>query len=242
MMNIFESWLVGDTIAKHGLFQSDAPEQSRKALMLAIEKKIAIMLSVIQIKDGTIICYGDTTLARLTGKNGYTCHLEKKDLATLTYLKTDEPILTLQEALEIVQGKVPLLINIINTSCFTDTEKLVVEHLSGYKGQYAFMSVNPITVQYLRKTCPDHFVGIKVVDFHEKKYCGFKTKKLKKLKYNKICDPQFICYNAKLLPNKYVKKYSNIPLLCYHVKTNEEYLEKIQYCDNIIIDGFVPKI
>ena len=107
-------------------------------------------------------------------------YLEKKDLATLTYLKTDEPILTLQEALEIVQGKVPLLINIINTSCFTDTEKLVVEHFSGYKGQYAFMSVNPITVQYLRKTCPDHFVGIKVVDFHEKKYCGFKTKKLKK--------------------------------------------------------------
>lgn len=241
-MNIFESWIVGDTIAKHGLFETEIPEQSKSAILRAIKEKMAIMLSVIQIKDGTIICFSDTTLARLTGENGYTCHLEKKDLERITYLKTKEHILTFAQVLELVQGKVPLLINVINTTCYPGTEKLVLEALKNYNGDVAFMSVNPVTVKYLRENCPDKFVGIKVVEFHEKKYCGFKTKKLQKLKYNKVCNPQFICYNAKMIPNKQAKKYRELPLLCYHVKTNDEYLNKLQYCDNIIIDGFIPQI
>lgn len=242
MTNIFESWLVGDSIAKHGLFNEDRPEQSKSAIQEALKEKMSIMISVLEIKDGTLICFSDTTLARLTGKNGYTCHLEKKDLNETTYLNSDEKILTLEEVLSMVHGQVPLLINVINTSCYPCAEKKIGEFLSSYKGEYAFMSVNPVTVQYLRQTYPNIYCGIKIVQFHAKKYCGFKSKKMLKLKYNKICDPQFICYNATLLPNKFVKKYKDLPLLCYNVKTNEEYLNKIQICDNIIIDGFVPKI
>ncbi len=241
-MNIFESWIVGESIAKHGLFNEEQPEQSKPAILAAIKEKMAIMLSVIEIKDGTLICFSDTTLARLTGQCGYTCHLEKKDLANITYLKSTEPIVTLEDMLNTISGKVPVLINVINTSCQPSAEKKIVALLKNYKGQYAYTSVNPVTVEYLRKTCPDVFVGIKVVEFRAKKYCGFKTKKLLKMKYNKVCDPQFVLYNAKLLPSKYTKKYKHLPLLCYNVKTNDDYLEKIQYCDNIILDGFVPKI
>ena len=38
------------------------------------------------------------------------------------------------------------------------------------------------------------------------------------------------------------KKYKKLPLLAWTVQSQEEYLNVVKYCDNVIFEGFEPKI
>ena len=58
----------------------------------------------------------------------------------------------------------------------------------------------------------------------------------------KIAGADFIMYEAKTLPNRFVRKYKKLPLLAWTVKSQEEYLRVVKYCDNVIFEGFDPKI
>ena len=65
---------------------------------------------------------------------------------------------------------------------------------------------------------------------------------LKKMLLNKVAQPNFIAYEAEHLPNRYVRKFNNLPLLAWTVRSQEEYMRVVKYCDNIIFENFEPKI
>ena len=58
----------------------------------------------------------------------------------------------------------------------------------------------------------------------------------------KVSQPHFISYEASTLPNRFVRKYKTLPLLAWTVRSQEEYLKVIKFCDNIIFEGFEPKL
>ena len=58
----------------------------------------------------------------------------------------------------------------------------------------------------------------------------------------KVACPDFIAYEANSLPNRFVKKYKQLPLIAWTVKSQEEYLKVVKYCDNVIFENFEPKI
>ena len=58
----------------------------------------------------------------------------------------------------------------------------------------------------------------------------------------KVSKPDFISYDAKNLPNRFVAKYKKLPLLAWTVKSQSEYLEVVKHCDNVIFENFEPKI
>ena len=60
--------------------------------------------------------------------------------------------------------------------------------------------------------------------------------------YIKKFDINFISYEAKHLPNRFVNKYRNLPLLAWTIRTQSEYMKVIKHCDNIIFEGFTPTI
>ena len=63
------------------------------------------------------------------------------------------------------------------------------------------------------------------------------------MKLNKrVSEPHFINYEASALPNKYVKKYKDLPLLAWVVRSKEEYLKVVKFCDNIVFENFDPEI
>ena len=59
---------------------------------------------------------------------------------------------------------------------------------------------------------------------------------------NSVAQPNFIAYNAQNLPNRFVRKYNTLPLLAWTVRSQEEYMRVVKYCDNIIFENFIPKI
>ncbi|MBQ7466863.1 MAG: glycerophosphodiester phosphodiesterase [Clostridia bacterium] len=242
-MNIFDSWICNLPIAHRGLHDDEVPENSVKAFEKAIEKNYAIELDVRALADGTLVVFHDDTLGRLTGKDGYINNFTYDDVKDLTLLKSNEHIPTFKDVLKLIDGKVPILVEIKNAGKVS-FEKDVWKFLSKYKGEYAVQSFNPYSLEWFKINAPHVKRGQLASFFKGNKDISF-TKRyvLKRMLLNKkVSEPHFISYQAENLPNKYVKKYSDLPLLAWVVKNQESYDKLKKCCDNIIFEGFDPEV
>ena len=242
-MEIFNSWIVKDYIAHRGFHDKLNPENSLGAFYLAIEKGYAIELDVQQIADGNIVVFHDYSLARMTGKDGYTKNLTTLDLEDYKLLNTDFCIPTLKQVMELVDGQVPLLIEIKNEGKVGDIEKATYEILKNYKGEFAIQSFNPYSLEWFKNNAPNILRGQLSSYFKSGKFNFFKKIALKHMIFNKkISCPDFISYDVTNLPNRIVNKYKKLPLLAWCVKSQSQYMKVVKYCDNIIFENFEPKI
>lgn len=242
-MDIFKSWLVETPIAHRGLHDKNAPENSIPAFAKAIENGYAIELDVQMLSDGTVVVFHDNSLSRLTNNDGYIKFLRKEDLEMLTLNGSNEHIPTLDEVLKFVDGKVPLLIEIKNGEKVGKLENKVIEMLKTYKGQFAIQSFNPFVLQYFHKHAPDILRGQLSSFFKKEKLPFFQKYFLKRLSLcKKVSHPDFISYDIKNLPNRFVHKFKDKPLLAWTVKNQSEYMRVVKYCDNVIFEDFEPKI
>lgn len=242
-MNLFNSWLLDQPIAHRGLHDKTNPENSLSAFQKAIDQGYPIELDVQIIADGTVVVFHDSSLSRLTDNDGYLKFLNKEDLNLLTLKDSKEKIPTFEEVLNLVNGKVPLLIEVKNEGKVGELEKTVLEMLKKYKGEYAICSFNPYVLEYFYKYAPDVPRGQIAGFFKGEKLSFLKKHALKKMLLNKkISHPDFISYEAKRLPNRFVKKYKALPLLAWTVRSESEYLKVVKYCDNVIFEGFEPTI
>lgn len=242
-MDLFKSWLVENYIAHRGLHDQDSPENSLSAFKKAMEKGYAIELDVHLISDGKIVVIHDETLKRVTNKDGYVKNLNSKDLKNYKLMGTNETIPTLEEVLELVNGSVPLLIEIKNTGKVGELETALYKILKDYKGEYAIQSFNPYTLNWFYKNAPEIPRGQLSSFFKGTKLSFFKKSVLKRMILNKkVSYPNFISYDCENIPNRFVNHYKQLPLLCWCIRSQEQYLKIIKYCDNIIFENFDPVI
>lgn len=239
-MNIFESWLVNSYIADGGIVGENL-ENTLPAILMAVKDGYPIKIDVQMLSDSTIICFKNSQLKQHTQTNGYVTNLTKEDIESIT-LTDGNKIPTFQDVLDNVNGKVPLLINIVNNTTSTKLENIIAKSIKKYDGEVAVCSTNPNSVKYFSENYSDIVCGITVENFENKLEGSYKSKRLKKLKYNKIACPQFIVYESTLLPNRHVKKYTSLPLIASTVISQEEYLKLVKYCDNITFRNFYPEI
>ncbi len=242
-MDIFNSWLVKDYIAHRGFHDASNPENSLGAFVRAIDEGYAIEIDVQQIADGTVIVFHDYSLSRMTGKDGYTKNLLKSELSDYKLSKTEFCIPTLTEVLQLVDGQVPLLIEIKNEGKVGDLEKATYNLLKNYNGEYAVQSFNPYSLEWFKINAPKVLRGQLSSYFKGAHLSFIKKFALKRMLLNKrVSCPNFISYNVQNLPNIYVKRYKKLPLLAWCVRSQTEYMNAVKYCDNIIFENFEPKI
>ena len=241
-MDIFKSWLVEKYVAHRGLHDEESPENSLSAFEKAIEKGYVIELDVQQIADGTVVVFHDTSLSRMTGQDGYLKNLITEDLSACYLEGTKETIPTFQQALDLINGRTPIIIEVKNTLKVGSLESATLEILKNYKGQFANMSFNPYVLSWFKENAPEILRGQLSKKKKKDKLSLVKKVVLKKMLLNKVAQPNFIAYEAEHLPNRYVRKFNNLPLLAWTVRSQEEYMRVVKYCDNIIFENFEPKI
>ncbi len=242
-MDIFNSWLVENYIAHRGLHNKENPENSLGAFQRAINGNYPIELDLHIIKDGTIVVFHDKTLSRITGQDGYTSSLTKEDLKRHKLAGTEFSIPTLEEVLTLVNGQVPLLIEIKNNGKTYELESKLIERLKTYNGQFAIQSFNPYSVGYFAKNAPEICRGQLSSFFKGEKMNALQKMALKRMIFNKkISKPHFISYNVENIPNSICKKIKKIPLIVWTVRSQEQYINAAKYVDNIIFENFEPKI
>ena len=242
------NWIIHSYIAKYGYVTEDAPENTLKAFKNAMDKNYPILIGVQMIDDGEIVCFSHKTLSSVTKESGYITKMSLSEIKELNIGETEEKIPTLEEALDFIQGKVPVIIDIFNDCNIGKFEQKVAETLENYITKYqlfdsvAIMSLNPYSLEWFLTQAPWFPRILRSGKFKVKMFGSIKAKKLTKLKLFKNALPDYVCYNAKDLPCKYIKKVKPVGVLAFNVKNQNEYMDVAKYCDNIIFDGFEPTI
>jgi glycerophosphoryl diester phosphodiesterase len=238
---IWGSFLTEKMFAHKGLHNKTVPENSLTAFKLAIENGYGIELDINPIEDGTPVVFHDSKMSRMTGKDKYIQNLSKEELEATTLLNSTEKIPTLEEVLKLVNGKTPLLIEIKHQQKVGDLEKRIWELLKNYKGEYAIQSFDPFTLKWFYDNAPKVWRG-QLSSYFKGEDMGFVKKSvLKRLGLRKITHQNFVSYDISNLPNRYVKKLE-IPLIAWTVRNQESYIKSVQITDNVIFEGFEPRI
>lgn len=224
MKNI--NFLKDNIIAHRGVFDNKkVVENTIGAFIKAINKKYVIELDIRLTKDNKIVVFHDDKLNRLSNEKGYVKNKNLEELKKIKLLNTDNYIPTFDEVLNLVNGKVPLLIELKSEKGYV-LEKETIKRLNDYDGEFAIQSFRPSSIIYLRLFKNDFIRGLLISPKSIIKY--------RSLKLLDFCKPDFININKKLLNNKTIKNYNGIKLV-YLIDKNEKnkYSDK---CDNMICD------
>jgi len=242
-------WLLDKYISRFGITDEDTPCQTKPAIEKAIKKGYAINLNVQCLKDDTIVCFKHKSLGELTGLNAYVSNVNYPEIKDLTIKKTEYHILTLEEILDYIDNRCPIVLEISDEAFVGKMETKVLQILEAYTakhnsvGQIAIMSLNPFVLEWFYENAPWYTRILKSCSYKDiKQYANIKAKKLKKLKYLKLSKADFICYTAKDIPNKYIKKNKVVGVIAYNVTSQEEYERILPHIDNIIFAGFTPEV
>ena len=131
------------------------PENSLAAFRAAVERGYGIELDVHLLKDGTLAVLHDSDLKRMTGRDGRIEDLTLAELPECHLSGTQQTIPTLRQVLELVNGRVPLILEIKTAGKNAETlTEAVVKLLADYKGLYCLESFDPQVLRYLRRNCP----------------------------------------------------------------------------------------
>lgn len=227
------NWLKKNLIAHRGLYDNKILENSLLSFNLAIEKKYIIELDVRLSKDNKVVVYHDNNFNRL-----FNIKKEVKDL-TLNEIKTiSSDICTLEETLNFVNGKVPLLIEIKTNNI--NTIKETMNLLKYYKGRYAIQSFSPLILYWLKKHYNNVLRGQLACDFDFRDMGRIKSFLLKTMTFNIFTKPHFISYNYKDLSTNQIKLIKkDYILLGWTVKDKNTYLKIKDKFDNLICEKFI---
>ncbi|MGL5011247.1 MAG: glycerophosphodiester phosphodiesterase family protein, partial [Paracoccaceae bacterium] len=134
-------------------------ENSPSAIRAAIAAGYAVEIDVQLSSDGQAMVFHDEELGRLTGRDGWVKDHTAAALGQITLKDSTDTIPTLPEVLQIIAGRVPLLIEIKDqtlTMSETDArlEQAVATALQGYTGDVAVMSFNPHAVANMATLAP----------------------------------------------------------------------------------------
>ena len=158
-------FLTNTLIAHRGLHNELIPENSLKAFKEAIKKKHTIEFDVHLLKDGNVVVFHDDNLQRMTGVNKKIKNTTYDEIKSLRLKDTDEHIPLLSDILKLVNGQVPLLIELKYDNKVGKLEEKLMTILKEYKGLYALQSFSPLSLIYLRKHYPDAIRGLLVAKF-----------------------------------------------------------------------------
>lgn len=236
----------GVKYAHRGLHSDTAPENSLSAFRLAVEAGYGIELDVHTVKDGEVVVFHDGTLDRMVGRSARLCDFTAEELGQMKLLGSDEKIPTLREVLELVGGRVPLIVELKHDSGVGGVGKAAAELLRDYRGDFVVESFDPFTVAEFAKEMPEIGRGILAQRYtNNPKFHGFKYFLAENLLINRICKPDFVAYrhsDANVFSFRAVKALFKPVTVAWTVRSPEE--EKAAYdngFDLVIFENYIPE-
>ena len=206
------------------------PENSIEAFKQAIKKGYIIELDVHLLKDNEIVVFHDDNLERMTGINKKIKDTTYKELQKMNLLNTKYRIPKLIDVLDLVDGKVPLLIELKYDNPPGKLEEKLVKILDNYKGEFAVQSFHPLIINWFKKNRPDYLRGLLVPSYGK----SIKRIVLASMLLKGICKPNFISVDVRRNNKRLLKK--DIETLVWTIKSKEDYCKYIDKYNNLIID------
>ena len=228
------------------------PENSRAALEAAIDHGYGIELDVQLSADHQAMVFHDYDLARLSDGSGAIQLRTAEELRRTTLKHSDETVPTLEEVLTLVNGQVPLLIEIKDQDGqmgknLGPLESAVARALQGYQGPVAVMSFNPNAVAAFAKDAPNTPIGLVTSAYSAEGWPLLKrevAEHLAMIPDFETLGASFISHEAADLPAQRVAelKAGGAKILCWTVRSPEAEKEARKIADNITFEGYAAAL
>ena len=244
---------------------SDSPENTMAAFKKAVDAGFGIECDVQLTKDGIPVIFHDFTLARVAryeqgqepadavvnpdgsrGVRGKVIDYTYEERLAFHILGSDEKIPRFEDFLRLVDGKVPLIIELKIELKDLSVCRVVNNMLKDYKGLYCIESFNPLGVFWFRKNRPEIMRGQLSDEFHKdspKEFKGILYFVLTGLFFNFITKPDFIAFNHKYpesLSLRLCRHLYGCTCAAWTIKDQQQLEAARKNFDIFIFDSFLP--
>lgn len=227
----------------HDLDNSIA-ENSIPAFALAVERGFGIELDVQLSSDGVPMVFHDATLDRVCGTPGRLCERSSSELRRLKLFGIEGThIPTLAEVLSLVNGRVPLLVEIKEHPSPARSAEETAKLLDKYCGPYIVEAFHPFALLWFRKHRPMVLRGQLSAAFL--KDSGTRAPRyaiLHLFLLNFLARPDFIAYDLhhrRSLVIRILRALFGVPLFGWTAKTEAEY--NVFGFDTLIFEGEIQR-
>ncbi|MFN3320666.1 MAG: glycerophosphodiester phosphodiesterase [Allorhizobium sp.] len=212
-------------------------ENTLSAFSRAIEAGFAIECDIQLSSDSVPMVFHDHDLQRLCNMNGEVRERTAGELRMLSIGGTADKIPTLRQMLDLVKGRVPLVIELKGIDAEQDDGfvEAVLEVLEGYDGKVALMSFDYHLLRALKVAeCPRP-VGLTAE--------GVKPENLSAHKEAMDLGLDFTSYCVAHLPNDFVTELreKGTPVITWTVRDEIMRAQTYNYADQMTFEGFDPR-
>jgi len=225
-------------------------ENSPSAFRAAIAAGYGIELDVQLTSDAQAMVFHDYDMARLTGAQGAIQTRTAEVVRGMTLSDSDDTIFDLPAVLELVGGRVPLLIELKDQDGSMGPnvgplERTVADALKGYHGDAAVMSFNPYSTTMMAQLAPDRPRGLVTSSYDPSNWAPLSAKTCNHLREIPDYDrsgASFISHEANDLSRPRVAelKAQGAAILCWTIKSQAQADEALKIAQNITFEGFIP--
>jgi glycerophosphoryl diester phosphodiesterase len=231
-------WLTAKPIAHRGLHDMNKLrfENTLPAFEAAAEAGYAIECDVVLSSDGVPMVFHDLTLERLTSETGAIIGGTSAELGKLHIGGTADHIPTLAQALALVAGRVPIIIELKGHD-ETDPRLVgaVAKTLAGYQGHAAIMSFDHWLIRRFQHDAAGIPAGLTAE--------GTKASDLEQHFAMLSANLSFVSYNVHHLPNKFIsfcREKLAMPVITWTVRDPETVARTQAHADQMTFEGFAP--
>jgi glycerophosphoryl diester phosphodiesterase len=239
-------------IAHRGLHarETGRVENGLSAFRAAVERGYAIECDIQPAADHVPMVFHDDRLERLTNQSGPVADRTSGELAHLTLSGGSDRIPRLSDLLDLVAGRVPLIVEI--KSAWTALPSRYLDEIAGrvlaYQGPIAVMSFDPAVMVEMRARAPEIPRGIVSGVYRDTGWWrdvldADRSERLTHLLESADAAPDFYSYHVKDLPTpvtRYVREVQRVPLICWTVTTPEDRAIAARWSDAPTFEGYEP--
>jgi len=244
-------WFLEKPIAHRGLHHGvEIPENSLAAFEAACEAGYPIELDChLHERSGEIIVFHDQDLTRLAQDPRDIQKMSLSDLLKVRLYETDQKIPTLKQVLELVNGRVPLLIETKQFKSNGSFEKKLIEMMDEYEshcgGEWAIQSFHHGALCYIQRHYPHVVKGMLSGSMDDAEIPGWQKASVRSLVLLPLIKPQFLSYEVAHLKRRETKlpwqKILGVPVIGWTIRNKKDYKSAIAVCDNVIFENFSPE-
>jgi glycerophosphoryl diester phosphodiesterase len=240
---VLPEWLTTRPIAHRGLHDAARPENTLAAFEAALAAGYPIELDVHVLSDGEVIVFHDDDLSRAVGVARSLLHETRSSIRAHRVFGTSHGIPSLRDVLTLVDGKVPLLIEIKAHRHVEGYEQSVFRSLVGYVGAFALQSFNPWTLRWFRTHAPHVVCGQLGGPLRDDGLSAFERFASQRLLTLGVSRAQFLNYDLRALPDAWlsaVQHATGLPVLCWTVRDEADRQKAEALKLNYVFDNVRP--
>jgi glycerophosphoryl diester phosphodiesterase len=230
-------------LAHRGLHDHEVPENSRSAFSAAVEVGYGIELDVRLTRDRVPVVLHDASLERTTGEPGKVSELTHDELSRRRLSGTGEAVPTLAQVLDLVAGRVPVMVEIKSMQVTPGRiSGLVADVLEGYGGPVCVASFNPRALGWFRRHRPEVPRVLTAGSLRGVPMPSLLRRRLARLKDLALLQPAAVSYELDGLPSLVTDRWraSGGALVTWTVRDDEGLARASSLADNVIFERVRP--